>query len=118
MAAPDGDADVDDTAGFVVVGCEACGGALKPHVVFFGENVERATVDRCFAAVDDARALLVLGSSLTVHSGLRFVRRAHKRGIPVVVVNRGDTRADGLATVKVDAGCTETLTALVREVAA
>ena len=113
MAAPDGDADVDDTGDFVVVGCERCAGALKPNVVFFGENVARETVDRCFAAVDGADALLVLGSSLTVHSGLRFVRRAHKRGIPIVVVNRGATRADELATLKIDAGCTETLRALV-----
>jgi NAD-dependent SIR2 family protein deacetylase len=112
MAAPDGDADLDDTAGFHVVGCERCDGPLKPNVVFFGENVERATVDRCFAAVESARALLVLGSSLTVHSGLRFVRRAHRHGIPVAIVNRGTTRADALADLRVDAGCTETLTGL------
>ena len=111
-ALPDGDVDHDDTDGFVVVECVRCDGPLKPRVVFFGESVPAPTVEQCFAAVDDARALLVLGSSLTVHSGLRFVRRAHKRGVPIAIVNRGATRADDLATVRLDAGCTETLTAL------
>jgi NAD-dependent SIR2 family protein deacetylase len=113
QAAPDGDVDLDDTAGFVVVGCRVCDGRLKPNVVFFGESVDKPVVQRCFDAVDQARAVLVLGSSLTVHSGLRFVRRAHKRGIPVAVVNRGTTRADDLASVRIDAGCTETLKDLV-----
>ena len=79
---PDGDVELDDTAGFVVPGCEACGGVLKPDVVFFGENVPPARVERCYAAVDALvdrdGALLVAGSSLTVMSGLRFVRRAAK----------------------------------------
>jgi NAD-dependent SIR2 family protein deacetylase len=85
---------------------------LKPDVVFFGENVPRERVARAYAMVDDADALLVAGSSLTVMSGLRFVRHARKRGIPVVIVNRGGTRGDELADVRVDAGCSETLTAL------
>ena len=116
---PDGDVDLDDTAGFVVPGCEACGGVLKPDVVFFGENVPKPRVERCYAAVDaldpDADVLLVLGSSLTVMSGFRFVRRATKRGVPVVVVNRGATRADDLDIVKVDHGTTEFLTSLTSE---
>ncbi|SDO55379.1 NAD-dependent protein deacetylase [Actinacidiphila guanduensis] len=102
---PDGDADLDDThvAGFRVVACEACGaGTLKPDVVFFGESVPRPRVDRCFALVDQAAALLVLGSSLTVMSGLRFVRHAAKQGIPVAIVNQGATRGDALAAVRVD----------------
>ena len=112
---PDGDVDLDDTARFVVPGCEACGGVLKPDVVFFGENVPAARVQQCYDAVDALTpddVLLVVGSSLTVMSGFRFVRRAAKAGVPVVIVNRGDTRGDDLATVKLHAGCTEFLTAL------
>jgi NAD-dependent SIR2 family protein deacetylase len=112
---PDGDVELDDTAGFVVPDCEGCGGVLKPDVVFFGENVPPPRVQRCYDAVDALTpddALLVVGSSLTVMSGLRFVRRAAKAGVPVVIVNRGTTRGDDLATVKVDAGCSEFLTAL------
>ena len=108
-ARPDGDVDLDETIGFVVPACTGCGGRLKPHVVFFGENVPKARVERCYAAIDDADALLVAGSSLTVMSGLRFVRYAAKAGLPVVIVNRGITRGDDLATVKVDAGCSEWL---------
>jgi NAD-dependent SIR2 family protein deacetylase len=110
--APDGDAELAATDGFRLVGCLACGGLLKPDVVFFGENVPRERVARAYAMVDDADALLVAGSSLTVMSGLRFVRHARKRGIPVVIVNRGGTRGDPLADVRIDAGCSETLTAL------
>ncbi|VXC14919.1 Sir2 family NAD-dependent protein deacetylase [Nocardioides sp. AX2bis] len=113
---PDGDVDLDDTAGFVVPSCATCGGVLKPDVVFFGENVPAPRVQRCFDAVDslgDDGALLVVGSSLTVMSGLRFVRRAAKAGTPVVIANRGVTRGDDLATYAVDVGCTEFLTALV-----
>ncbi|MFC6288165.1 NAD-dependent protein deacetylase [Nocardioides sp. GCM10027113] len=106
---PDGDVELDATAGFRVPGCEACGGTLKPDVVFFGENVPAPRVERCYAAVDALAdtdgALLVAGSSLTVMSGLRFVRRAAKLGVPVVIVNRGTTRGDELAAYKVDDGC-------------
>ena len=120
-AAPDGDAVLTEVAGFRLADCTGCGGVLKPDVVFFGENVPRDRVAQAFALVDDvaaaAGALLVAGSSLTVMSGLRFVRRAHALGIPVVVVNRGATRGDDLATTLVDAGCSETLTALASAVA-
>ncbi len=119
---PDGDVDLDDTSGFVVPGCEGCGGMLKPDVVFFGENVPRQRVERCYAAVDaldPARdALLVLGSSLTVMSGFRFVRRAVRAGVPVVIVNRGTTRADDLPVSKVEHGTSEWLERLVATVAA
>lgn len=111
--APDGDADVDDSARFVAAVCERCNGTLKPHVVFFGENVPKARVARAMAEVDAAEALLVVGSSLTVMSGLRFVRQAARAGTPVVIVNRGATRGDDLAQVKVEAGCSQTLQALV-----
>ncbi len=112
---PDGDVELEDTAGFVVPDCSSCGGVLKPDVVFFGENVPPERVQRCYDAVDGLTpedALLVVGSSLTVMSGFRFVRRAAKAGVPVVIVNRGSTRGDELATVKVDAGCSEFLGAL------
>jgi NAD-dependent SIR2 family protein deacetylase len=77
---------------------------LKPEIVYFGENVPRARVDTAYAMVDDADALLVAGSSLTVMSGLRFVKRAARDGKPVVIVNCGVTRGDTYATVKVDGG--------------
>jgi NAD-dependent SIR2 family protein deacetylase len=113
---PDGDVELDETSDFVVAGCRECGGVLKPHVVFFGENVPVDRVERCYEAVDglDATggALLVAGSSLTVMSGFRFVRRAAKAGTPVVIVNRGETRGDELATYRLHAGTTEFLTAL------
>jgi NAD-dependent SIR2 family protein deacetylase len=106
---PDGDVALEDTAGFVVAACEACGGALKPDVVFFGENVPPPRVDRCRCLVEAAEALVVLGSSLHVFSGRRFVKRAHERGIPIVIVNRGETRGDPWASLKIDGGCAETL---------
>lgn len=109
VAAPDGDAELASVDGFRVAPCESCGGVLKPDVVFFGEAVPRDRVARCFALADTADALLVAGSSLAVLSGLRFVRHAHARGVPIVIVNRGPTRADGLATLKIDAGCSELL---------
>lgn len=115
-AAPDGDAVLDDTDGFVVADCAACGGVLKPHVVFFGENVPRERVERSYGLVEGLAAcggaLLVAGSSLTVMSGLRFVKRARALDVPVVIVNRGATRGDPLATLRVDAGCSETLVVL------
>jgi NAD-dependent SIR2 family protein deacetylase len=112
---PDGDVDLVDWRGFRVVDCERCGGVLKPDVVFFGENVPAARVERCYAAVDAlgaTGALLVAGSSLAVMSGLRFVKRAARAGTPVVVVNRGPTRGDDLAAYRLEVGCSEFLTAL------
>jgi NAD-dependent SIR2 family protein deacetylase len=107
---PDGDVELDDTTGFRVPGCTACDGPLKPDVVFFGENVPKPRVLTCYDLVEAAPALLVLGSSLTVMSGLRFVRAAAKRGVPVVIVNRGATRGDDLATYKLHHGTSEFLT--------
>ena len=111
-ARPDGDVEVDDTADFVVPSCPCCGGVLKPDVVFFGENVPKDRVARCYAMVDAAQALLVLGSSLTVMSGFRFVRHAVKQGKPVVIVNRGSTRGDELASYKLERGTSEFLTGI------
>jgi NAD-dependent SIR2 family protein deacetylase len=112
---PDGDAVItdDQVAGFQPVGCERCGGVLKPDVVFFGENVPRLRVDECFALVERASTLLVLGSSLTVMSGYRFVRHAARMAIPVVIVNRGQTRGDPHAVAKIDAPLGRTLAELV-----
>jgi NAD-dependent SIR2 family protein deacetylase len=113
--APDADAVIESTSHFVVAACEVCGGVLKPDIVYFGENVPKERVQRAYAMVDDAGALLVAGSSLTVMSGLRFVRHAAKSGKPVVIVNRGLTRGDPLATVKVEAGTSQVLAAFARE---
>jgi NAD-dependent SIR2 family protein deacetylase len=110
---PDGDVDLEFTRGFVVPVCERCGGRLKPHVVFFGENVPKERVLRATEAVAAADALLVVGSSLTVMSGLRFVRQAARAGKLVVIVNRGTTRGDELASDKLELGCSEFLTSLL-----
>jgi len=114
---PDGDSDLEETAGFTVVDCESCGGTLKPDVVFFGENVPRPRSEHCFGLVSEARSLIVLGSSLAVMSGLRYVRHAAKRGIPVVIVNQGDTRGDDLAAAKLEAPLGSTLTGAVNAIA-
>jgi NAD-dependent SIR2 family protein deacetylase len=102
---PDGDVELDDAAldGFAVVDCRSCGGMLKPDVVYFGETVPAGRVARSFELVGDARTLLVLGSSLTVMSGRRFVLRAAKEGIRVAIVNRGVTRGEPYAGLFVDA---------------
>ena len=112
---PDGDVALEETAGFVVVDCTSCGGVLKPDVVFFGENVPRPRVASCFEVVSGSSALVVLGSSLTVMSGLRYVRHAASVGVPVVIVNQGATRGDALAAATIDAPLGATLTAVARE---
>ena len=111
--APDADATVEDQeliSSFVVAVCPACGGTLKPDFVYFGENVPKDRVERSYRMVDDADALVAAGSSLTVMSGLRFVRHAAKDGKPVIIINRGDTRGDDKATIKLEAGVSESLT--------
>jgi NAD-dependent SIR2 family protein deacetylase len=118
---PDGDVDLPDSAlaGFTMIDCPVCGsGPLKPDVIFFGENVPRDRVDRCFGLVDEAGCLLVLGSSLTVMSGFRFVLRSAKLGIPVAIVNQGPTRADThpkplTVAARVDAPLGEALPGLI-----
>lgn len=104
-AAPDGDADIaaEASARFVVPNCLHCAGVLKPDVVFFGENVPRARVDLAWSLLERAEALLILGSSLTVFSGYRFVARAAEQNKPVAIVNDGPTRGDPVATVKIEA---------------
>jgi NAD-dependent SIR2 family protein deacetylase len=116
---PDGDVDLPDEQldGFRTVDCASCGGMLKPDVVYFGETVPAPRVERCFDLVEEAGALLVLGSSLTVMSGYRFVLRAAKLGIPVAIVNAGPTRGDDRADVRLDAPLGEVLPALRDRVA-
>lgn len=113
--APDGDADLERMAfdDFRVPTCPRCGGLLKPDVVFFGENVPRERVAAAQAALADAEALLVIGSSLMVYSGFRFARAAHERGLPLALLTRGVTRADALATLKLDADCEQVLATAV-----
>jgi NAD-dependent SIR2 family protein deacetylase len=115
--APDADAVVADTASFRYLDCERCGGMLKPDIVYFGESVPKDVVAQAYTLVEEADALLVAGSSLTVFSGYRFVRHAAALGIPVAIVNRGGTRGDDLATVKVDGGCSELMALLADELA-
>jgi NAD-dependent SIR2 family protein deacetylase len=112
---PDGDAALAGpvTESFRVADCVACGGVLKPDVVFFGENVPKPRVQACYALVERAAALVVLGSSLSVMSGFRYVRHAARLGLPIVIVNQGATRGDGYATATLDAPLGRTLTALV-----
>ncbi len=113
-ARPDGDAELEqDTASFRFPDCPACGGILKPAVVFFGENVPPATVAAARAELAAAPALLVVGSSLMVFSGYRFCLAARERGIPVAAVNVGRTRADDLFALKVAADCATVLPALL-----
>ena len=108
--APDGDADLEtDFSAFVVPDCEHCGGLLKPDVVFFGENVPRDRVDTVHAHLQRADAVLVVGSSLMVYSGFRFVQAAAKAGLPVAALNRGRTRADDLFQFKDERDCAEAL---------
>lgn len=109
---PDGDAEVDDVARFAIPECTVCGGTLKPDIVFFGEFVPPVKFEEARGIVARADALLVLGSSLVVNSGVRLVGLAQKRRIPTIIVNRGETKADARAAVKIDAGTTETLAAL------
>ena len=113
--APDGDADIDDAAAadFLPPACRGCGGMLKPDVVFFGENVPRARYEHARDALLGADAVLVAGSSLMVYSGFRFARMAREAGLPLAIVNRGRTRADELATLRVDAEVGAALAAAV-----
>jgi NAD-dependent SIR2 family protein deacetylase len=116
--APDGDADLPASLveRFEVPPCASCRGVLKPNVVFFGHNVARDLVERAFALLDEARVLLVCGTSLAVFSGYRFVRRAAERRIPVVIVNRGPVRGEDVAALKIDASTGATLAAVAERI--
>jgi NAD-dependent SIR2 family protein deacetylase len=113
LPAPDGDADIEAAAveSFEPPRCESCGGLLKPDVVFFGENVPEDRYEDAREALAGADALLIAGSSLMVYSGFRFVRQAHEAGLPIAIVNRGRTRGDEFAELKVEGDVGTLLTA-------
>jgi NAD-dependent SIR2 family protein deacetylase len=113
--APDGDADLEaaDFSSFAIPPCPHCGGLLKPDVVFFGESVPRERVEEAMRRLDDADAMLVVGSSLMVYSGYRFVQRAAEAGKPIAAINLGHTRADATLALKVEAPCEEALAFLL-----
>jgi NAD-dependent SIR2 family protein deacetylase len=110
--APDGDAEVAEYEAFVVPACTVCGGTLKPDVVFFGEFIPTEKFAEASSMVASSDAMVIAGSSLVVNSGIRLLEQARRRKLPVVIVNRGVTKGDGRATVKIDAGTTETLRAI------
>ncbi|HWR86492.1 MAG TPA: NAD-dependent protein deacetylase [Rhodoglobus sp.] len=114
---PDGDVEIQDVDAFVVPECTVCGGMLKPDVVFFGEFVPKTKFDEASALMQRADAMLIAGSSLVVNSGIRLLEQAMRRKLPVVIVNRGMTKGDPKATVKIEAGTSETLTALLERLA-
>ena len=112
--APDGDADLQtDFDLFNAPDCALCGGMLKPDVVFFGASVPRPRVEAAFEALEEADAVLVVGSSLMAYSGYRFCERAHAAGKPIAAINHGRMRADALLHLKIDADCGAALTAIV-----
>ena len=112
---PDGDVELHEThvASFTMLDCGVCGGALKPDVVYFGGSVPAERVMASYDLVGQARTLLVVGSSLTVFSGRRFVQRAAERGVSVVIVNQGETKADSLAAMKIEAPIGEFLSTVI-----
>lgn len=115
--APDGDAVLDDydETEIHVPSCKACGGRLKPAVVFFGESVPPARVESCYEALRRADAVLIVGSSLMVYSGFRFVRAASQAGLPIAAINRGKTRADELIGLKLETDCATALNAVIQD---
>ena len=115
--APDGDVHLspEEVARFVTPSCEACGGPMKPDVVFFGENVPDHTARAAWSLLDGAEMLIVAGSSLAVYSGYRFVKTAAERNLPVVIVNRGVTRGDPHASLRIDAAVGATFTSVARD---
>lgn len=110
---PDGDVDVAATEEFVVPRCDMCEGVLKPEVIFFGEFVPPSVFEQAAGLLARSEALVVAGSSLVVNTGMRLVSLAHKKKIPIVIINRGPTKADRMATVRIEGGTSETLGAIV-----
>ncbi len=109
---PDGDVQITEVHDFVIPDCSVCGGMLKPEVVFFGEFVPKEKFAEASALVASADALVIAGSSLIVNSGIRLLEQASRRKLPIVIINRGVTKGDNRASVKIDAGTTETLEAM------
>ena len=114
VPAPDGDADLEmEFSQIQVPGCSLCDGILKPHVVFFGDSVPKPVVEQAYDWVQQADAVLVVGSSLMVFSSYRFVRRAHELSIPIAAINNGVTRGDKFFDFKVAGDCSEILAHLL-----
>ncbi len=111
-ASPDGDADIEVDESFQVPNCGVCGGSYKPDVVFFGEQIPKARVLKASEAVEAAQAIVVAGSSLTVNSGLRLVKRGKELGLPIVIVNLGETKADAIADVRLNVSTSQVLSEL------
>ncbi len=114
---PDGDASITAFSDFVTPDCSVCGGVLKPNIVFFGEFIPVEKFSEARALVTQATALVVAGSSLVVNSGIRLIEHARRRKTPLVVINRGVTKGDSRAAVKIDAGTSETLLLLQKRLA-
>jgi len=110
---PDGDVEIKDVGAFVLPECTVCGGILKPDVVFFGEFVPKEKFAEASALLQAADALVIAGSSLVVNSGIRLLEQASRRKVPIVIINRGVTKGDNRASVKIDAGTSETLVSLL-----
>jgi NAD-dependent SIR2 family protein deacetylase len=114
---PDGDVEVVDVDGFTIPACTVCGGMLKPNVVFFGELVPTVKFSEASALVSGAEALIIAGSSLFVNSGIRLMEQARRRKLPIIVINRGVTKGDGRALIKLEAGTSESLAGLAARLA-
>ena len=110
---PDGDVDIAVSEEFVIPRCDMCEGVLKPEVIFFGEFVPPSVFDQAAGLLARSQALIVAGSSLVVNTGMRLVSLAHKKKLPIVIINRGPTKADRMATVRIEGGTSETLGAIV-----
>lgn len=106
---PDGDIEIlqEDIDKFFLPDCPKCGGFLKPNIVFFADNVPRSRIDKVVKCIIDSDGVLVLGSSLTVFSGYRIVLQAKELGLQVAIINIGQTRADGIADIKINAKCSD-----------
>ncbi len=111
-ASPDGDAEIEVDESFQVPNCGVCGGSYKPDVVFFGGQIPKSRVLKASEAVEAAQAIVVAGSSLTVNSGLRLVKRGKELGLPIVIVNLGETKADGIADVRLNVSTSQVLSEL------
>ena len=112
MLAPDGDVDVTDYSSVVVPECTVCGGMLKPDVVFFGEFVPPKVFSAATGLVKRANVLLIAGSSLAVNSGIRLLEQAKRQRMPIIIVNRGETKGDKKASIKLEAGTSDVLSSL------
>jgi NAD-dependent SIR2 family protein deacetylase len=115
VLAPDGDVDVSNYDELTIPACSVCGGVLKPDVVFFGEFVPAKIFSAAQSLIKRADALIVAGSSLAVNSAVRLVDQARREKMPIAIINKGMTKGDRKAALKLDGGTSPILTALARE---